>query len=99
MDRGGSRRYSPAMASLTLDTLQKLRDGHYTIWAACEIDARCYHSAALDLDALIARFGPNFPFVDRRADLLASLVCSQCGRKGMQTRIAAPRSAAAGRGS
>lgn len=86
------------MASSSLETLQDLKNARYRLWASCEIDERCYHSAVVDIDALIARFGPGFPFVDRRADMLASLVCSKCGRKGMQTRIAAPRSAAAGRG-
>lgn len=84
--------------SIRIDTLQKLRDGGYELSAHCTIDHTCHHCATLDLDVLIARFGPDFDFVDRRDELDAALRCGKCGRKGVGIRLSPPASSQTGGG-
>lgn len=78
-----------------LATLQSYKDHGIRLWASCTAmltaSRPCNHSAELDLDSLIKRFGPDFDVVNRRAELLSSLTCSSCGRKGTcEIRLSAP---------
>ena len=75
---------------IVIDTLGALREGGYRLFAHCEIDHTCLHSAVLDLDVLIERFGEDFPFIDRRDELARALVCARCGRRGAVIRLHPP---------
>lgn len=74
----------------TYSTLQSYREGRYGLWASCAAGPTCTHFADLDLDRLIARFGPDFDVVARKPELLDHLRCSRCGSRQVEIRIAAP---------
>lgn len=82
--------------TITVSTLADYQAGDYRLWASCEIDHTCRHSAGLDLDVLIERFGADFDVVKRRAELVAVLRCGKCGRKGVQIRLSPPASSGTG---
>lgn len=84
------------MSGIVVDTLQKLKDGGYRLWASCSTSHECTHYADLDTDVLIAKFGADFDFVENRERLAQSLSCSKCGRKGIQVRIATDKTFGAG---
>jgi hypothetical protein len=73
----------------TLATLQSYIDANHTITAHHETKD-CSHYAALDLPRLAAKLGPDFNVIDRRQELLDSLTCSACGRKGDMSIIISP---------
>ena len=82
----------------SIDTLAALETHGYALWASCSLDAACTHFAALGTGQLIARFGPDFDFVDNRRRLTKALRCRRCGRKGAEVRLSALNTASAGQG-
>jgi len=60
---------------ITVSTLSDIRDHGYRLQAHC----RCTYYATVDIDALIAVFGPDFDCVDGREAILSKLKCSECG--------------------
>jgi hypothetical protein len=50
----------------------------------------CLHYGPLDLERLIARFGPEFNSVDGHEHILAVSRCARCGGKALELRLRAP---------
>jgi hypothetical protein len=67
---------------IVIETLGDLLGCSYALNAMC---GRCRHRRDLDMDALIARFGPSFRYVGKGVDPF--LVCSVCGAKSVETQI------------
>ena len=61
---------------INVSTLSDIRDHGYRLQAHC----RCTYYATVDIDALIAVFGPDFDCVDGREAILSKLKCSECGK-------------------
>lgn len=57
--------------------------------AFCESRA-CGHYAAIDLDALLKRFGPDFDIVDGDAQIRGVLRCATCGGKRLSVQLKPP---------
>lgn len=56
--------------------------GQHNLYALCERQG-CGHQAKLDIPALIAKLGPNFPTMDIRSRLR----CARCGARGDDIRL------------
>lgn len=72
--------------------LGDLKAQRYTITSYCVSDhlTFCTHSATLDLDVLIERFGADFEIAHRHAWFLSHLRCARCGRRSAEIRIGGP---------
>jgi len=66
----------------TIDTLGALLDHHFRLSIYCG-NQFCRHSAKLDLEALVERFGRDFVTVGKPNPLAARMVCSKCGSKDL----------------
>lgn len=73
--------------TIQLSQLGPMREYGYSLTAFCEA---CGHSAKVDLDKLIERFGLSFDTVDNRAQLLRALKCSKCEGRKMDLRLHGP---------
>ena len=76
---------------LAIDTLGKLRDLGYGLYAHC---AALYagHGSLLDLDLLIERYGEDYEFVGEER-IAAACTCKRCGHRGATLRLTvAPQS-------
>lgn len=72
----------------TITTLANLQREGWHLTAHC-CGRNCGGARKMDLDSLIARFGPDHVFInDVRIPPL--LVCSRCGHKGGSLTISAP---------
>jgi hypothetical protein len=65
-----------------LETLGDLAAHGYGMNAMC---GRCRHRRDLDMEALIAKLGPDFRYVGKAVDPF--LVCSACGDRRVETQI------------
>jgi len=68
--------------AICIETLGDLVAHGYGLNALCE---RCRHRPDLDMQALIAKLGASFRYVEN--DLDRRLCCSRCGEKAVSTQI------------
>ena len=64
---------------IAINTLADFKTHGMRVFLTCAEGRPCHHTE-LNLDALIARFGPNQSFYDGR--LTKAFRCSRCGRRG-----------------
>lgn len=69
-----------AIYPLDMDTLGKLRDFGYRLFAGCTAPGSG-HGDWLDLDVLIERFGEDYVFINETR-IGAACVCKKCGHRG-----------------
>ena len=67
---------------IVIETLGDLVAHGYGMNSMC---GRCRHRRDLDMDALMARLGPEFRYVGRAINRF--LVCSACGSRQVQAQI------------
>jgi hypothetical protein len=76
-------------------SLGYLREHGHTITAYCEQhgpEPMCRHSAPVDIDKAIERFGADFVVPDAYARFVGSLKCTKCGSKRISIQIGSPSS-------
>lgn len=74
-------------------SLGYFREHGYTITAYCEQhgpEPMCRHSADVDLDKAIAKFGPDFIISSDHARFCRALPCSKCGSRQVSIQIGNP---------
>lgn len=74
-------------------SLGYFREQGHTITAYCEQhgpEPMCRHSAEIDLDKAIERFGPDFIVAQGYARFIASLKCTNCGSRQISIQIGNP---------
>jgi hypothetical protein len=72
----------------SLETLQDLKDADHRLYGHCG-NPCCGRGRPLDLDALIAHYGPVYVVI-RETRIARALVCSGCGHKGGKLTINPP---------
>ncbi|MEP4769235.1 MAG: hypothetical protein ABJQ21_00645 [Roseibium sp.] len=74
----------PTKAPISLSTLGELATAGYAIFGHC-LHPHCGRSRELDLDAMIAKFGPDYEVINETR-IASALVCQSatCPRKGLR---------------
>lgn len=81
------------MSTTVFWSLGYFRQQGYRITAYCEQhgpEPMCRHSADVDLDKAIAKFGPDFIISDAYPRFIASLKCAKCGSRQVSIQIGNP---------
>lgn len=74
-------------------SLGYFKEHGHKITAYCEQNGpepRCRHSAVVDIDKAIAKFGPDFIVPHAYARFVGSLKCAKCGSKQISIQIGNP---------
>lgn len=74
-------------------SLGYFKEHGHKITAYCEQPGpipMCRHSAVIDLDKAIERFGPDFIVPNAYARFVGSLKCAKCGSKQISLQFSAP---------
>jgi len=72
---------------MIIDALSALRDARFSVSAHCN---QCQHSTVIELDALIARLGPDFVAIGNPNPLAAKLSCARCRGRDISLILNAP---------
>lgn len=71
-------------------SLGYFKEHGHTVTAYCEQhgqEPRCRHSAIVDIDKAIEKFGADFVIPDAYAKFVGSLKCAKCGSKQISIQI------------
>jgi len=77
--------------SIILGSLAHHRQMQVEITAYCEASEQCRHSGPLELERLIAVFGPDFVIPHSYRYFIGHLVCSKCRARQASITITPPR--------
>lgn len=73
----------------SINTIGAMIEAGYRLTAYCN-EARCMHSAELDLEALAERLGRDFVAVGDPNPLVRRLRCQECGGRNLGLILSAP---------